>query len=44
MKYATGKYVTGRSVAMKMGPNNTKHVVWAINKYFISFFLLFFIY
>ena len=41
MKYAMGKYTTGRSVATKMGPNDAFSVVWATSKYF-SFFLLFF--
>ena len=35
------KYMMGGAAAMKMGPNNTSGIVWAISELFFSFFIFF---
>ena len=35
------KYMMGGVAAMKMVPNNTSGIVWAISELFFSFFIFF---
>ena len=36
------KYMIERAVIMIMGPNNARHIVWAIGECFFFFYFLFF--
>ena len=30
------KYMTGRLAAMKMGPNDARHIIWALGEFILS--------